>query len=73
MSALRSLPYLFAQETRGKVFKAAAGTDYGFYEKDGLIVVEKGPIHRQELVRFKRQGEKGKELRLLDILGLDSI
>ncbi|KUL90334.1 hypothetical protein ZTR_02161 [Talaromyces verruculosus] len=34
--------YFFAQETRGKVLEAAAGTDFGFYEKDGLTVVEKG-------------------------------
>lgn len=34
--------YFFAHETRGKVLEVAAGTDFGFYEKDGLTVVEKG-------------------------------
>lgn len=34
--------YFFAQETRGKVLEAAAGMDFGFYDKDALIVVGKG-------------------------------
>lgn len=34
--------YFFAQETRGKVLEAAAGTAFDVYEKDEVNVVEKG-------------------------------